>query len=252
MRTLETVREVLLPFADPVQLDGLVEVPTQCLYPSGKRVVVFVSGGGTGARVSDEAGALDELTTHNKIANDVQTRVIIPACQKWGVYHEKGKLYATSKGKSDLRAAIVRVANASSFAAQIGFERIKEHAGRSFKKELHFVLSDFFGEERVKAEVKIAGKSNRSYRFDRMIELSNVEKLLIDPVSPDANSVNSRAVAHLDVRELGNPNIYQRIVYDDNENWNASDLSLLQMASTTVPLSKMREDLRSYELHKVA
>ena len=39
----------------------------------------------------------------------------------------------------------------------------------------------------------------------------------------------------------------QRIVYDDEEDWRASDLNLLQMATTIVPFSKVNRALERIE-----
>ncbi len=65
---------------------------------------------------------------------------------------------------------------------------------------------------------------------------------MVDAVLPDANSINSHAIAHLDLNQLNDEKIVQRMVYDDDDNWDAADLNLLQMATTLVALS--RADMR--------
>jgi hypothetical protein len=71
--------------------------------------------------------------------------------------------------------------------------------------------------------------------------LDGERKLIIDPVSNDPSSINARVVANLDVKATGNPNIIQRIVYDDEDDWSAVDLNLLQVGATAVPFSRAGE-----------
>jgi len=46
-------------------------------------------------------------------------------------------------------------------------------------------------------------------------------------------------------RSIG-PKIMQRIVYDEQREWKAEDLALLQMSATLVPLSKFRAEVRNW------
>lgn len=66
-------------------------------------------------------------------------------------------------------------------------------------------------------------------------------KLIVDPVSNDASSINARVVANLDVKANEDPNIIQRIVYDDEDDWSPADLNLLQVGAIAVPFSRSGE-----------
>ena len=70
-----------------------------------------------------------------------------------------------------------------------------------------------------------------------MVDLGRDRKLIIDPVANEASSINARVVANLDIKAIGNPNIIQRIVYDDQEEWSPVDLNLLQVGAIVVPFS---------------
>lgn len=52
-------------------------------------------------------------------------------------------------------------------------------------------------------------------------------------------------LAHMDIKSSGSKTI-QRIVYDDQRDWKAEDLALLQMSATLVPLSQFRAEVRSW------
>lgn len=73
------------------------------------------------------------------------------------------------------------------------------------------------------------------------MNLTGERRLLIDTVIPDRKQLNAVAIANIDVSKADNPNIEQRIVYDDEDSWTAADLSLLQMAATTVPYSSFQK-----------
>ena len=82
----------------------------------------------------------------------------------------------------------------------------------------------------------------KEHKFANVITFRSGARLIVDPVWNDASSINSRVVANLDVKAAKDPKIQQRIVYDDEEAWQPSDLNLLGMGATVVPFS------RSYEV----
>lgn len=63
---------------------------------------------------------------------------------------------------------------------------------------------------------------------------AGASKLIVDRVMRDASSIAVRFAANWDIKALENPDIIQRIVYDDEERWAPSDLNLLRMAATIV------------------
>lgn len=236
MNGLEFVREALSPFPRLEQSAERIAVPTHCLYPSNAGVTVFVSGGPNGAIVSDDGGAIDELSTHNRMVPDPD-RFLRRFCRPAGLKSERGKIYSPAVVSDQLISAVILVANASAMAAHYGFENIKLRHRRDLRQELRNILERNFAKDRIETERELAGKSTRAYRFDRVVRINQNHLLVIDAVLPDPNSINSHAIAHIDLRQLEDENIVQRMVYDDQEEWRSADLNLLQMAAPLVPIS---------------
>lgn len=218
--------------------ENSVAVPTHCLYPSGSAVVVFVQGSANRALVSDEGGAVGELVSHNRII-DNPDRILRRFCKKPGLHAKDGVIVSPIVSQSMLASAVIQVANASASVAHWGAENLKAKRKKDIRRELHTLLTRVFDKDRISSEGKLLGKSNRSYKFDRIVELNNDKMLIVDSVLPDPNSINSRAIAHFDVKQAGDDRIIQRVVYDDEDDWSAADLNLLQMSATLVPFSRL-------------
>jgi len=62
-------------------------------------------------------------------------------------------------------------------------------------------------------------------------------------VVPDASSVNSAVVAHIDLKMKHLPDVEQRIIYDDSQPWRAEDIQLLKAGARPVPISSLRQSL---------
>ncbi|WP_235443794.1 hypothetical protein, partial [Xylella fastidiosa] len=68
------------------------------------------------------------------------------------------------------------------------------------------------------------------HQFDTII-ITNSKRIIIDPVTRDASSMNARVVANIDVKRAEIPGLDQRITYDDQEDWTGPELKLLQLAA---------------------
>ena len=143
-----------------------------------------------------------------------------------------------------LASAVSFVANASSAAVSRGLEMLKIRGPRDLRKDLESILGRTFPVQHVKRDVAIEGHTTRRYHFDAVVELAGARRLLIDPVTPEPNSINAHTIAHMDVSRLGDNGILQRMVYDDRDEWRAADLSLLQTAATIIPYSGSERVLR--------
>lgn len=242
MKQSSFVSEALAPFLQFKETDERVSIPTHCLYPSNTAVTVYVSGGPTGAQVSDEGRAVDELSTHNRFVQDPD-RFLRRFCRPAGLSSEKGKIYSPIVPQGQLAAAVLHVANASAAAVHWGFENIKLRQRRDLRKALQDILDRSFPKDRIQADWKMSGHSTRAYHFDHIIRMANDHILLIDAVLPDANSINSHAIAHLDIHRLEDEHIKQQMVFDDEEDWKSADLNLLQTTATLVPLSNIEDVL---------
>lgn len=211
-------------------------VDTQCLYPSNATVVLRIAGGKSTFHISDNAGAVHEayscgISVHK--AKEAIRRVV----RQQGLLFEQDEILSPPVEADDLGAAAVLVANASQEAAHWLLAHMKVRTIRNFRMELADLLARDFHNE-LAHNLPIVGASNKSHKFEHVISLSGGAKILIDPVVNEASSINARAVANLDVRQAKVPNLEQRIVYDDHDDWKAADLSLLQMGASIVPFSQ--------------
>jgi hypothetical protein len=85
---------------------------------------------------------------------------------------------------------------------------------------------------------RIIGGSNKEHAFDSIIFMPNGKRIVVDPVVHDMKSINARVVANMDVQRAGYDDLEQRIVYDDSDEWKASEINILQFGATVIPFSK--------------
>lgn len=247
----EVVRGALEPFGACIERDGVIAVRTQCLYPSNAPVVVYVRGSSESAMVSDDGGAIDELTSYNRIITNPDA-FLRRFCRRSGLKSEMGKIHTSLVGVDQLAASILFVANASAEAVTWGLNGLKTSTRRNLKADLEGLLRVSFPADHVEHGRRFAGKSTRSYKFDNVVRMDDRRLLIVDPVVRDPNAINSHAIKHLDIGQLGDQNFIQLIVYDDDDRWAASDLNLLQMAATLTPFSHARDALRQFEIPMTA
>jgi len=218
--------------------DGIVAT-THCMYPSNSLVRVTVRGSGATIVASDEGGALGEaLAGGIEVRN--YDRALAHLVREQGLLIRESVIYTPQMSMEATPLAILLVANASQEVARWMFDHGKVKRARDFKQLLADFLSKRF-DARVAHGGFFVGHSNKQHRFANIVSLDGERKLIIDPVSNDPSSINARVVANLDVKATGNPNIIQRIVYDDEDDWSAVDLNLLQVGATAVPFSRAGE-----------
>jgi hypothetical protein len=233
---MSTLRESIARGLEQVRgcfdFENGVLVNTDCLYPGNGTVQVAVMGSGSTFFATDRGGAVRvaELAGANLPRPD---RMHSKLLKGQGLTIENGAIRTPQVGIEALPAAILLVANASKEFAEVLFETYRFVRERNFKDQVKQLLADQFAGEEVK-ESKIVGTSNKPHSFDYTVSFLNGTKLIVDPVMKDANSINSRVVANLDVFAAHHPMVIQRIVYDDAEDWQSSDLSLLGVSGVPV------------------
>ena len=238
MTLLATIEAALRTWPKPSEADGAVAVSTDCLYPSNGIIKVFVTGRANEFRVHDNAGALDEFDSSSGFASDAIGTLRIKAREQGLQITNSGCIYTPqSVTFEQLAGAICLVANASKEAAHSLVEKYRPPPKRNFRDELAKILERQFG--RLPAKGAIVGSSNKVHKFDYDIELSGRRHLLLDAVVPEPTSINAVLAANIDVRQTGQGHIIQRIVYDDADEWKASDLSLLSIGATVIPFTRV-------------
>ena len=219
--------------------DGDVAINTQCLYPSNAVVQVIVRRVASGFLVSDDGGAVREAVTAGVQLSKAAQAKYVGVTSKQGLHFHNGVVSAPSVPIEALPVAVVLVANAAKEIADQIFLHYRIKRVRDFRA----LVSGLLRNELMQSphEELIAGQSTRTYRFENVIVLPSGKRAIVDPVLRDSNSINARVIANLDVHGAANDSITQRIVYDDEENWESDELNVLHMTSVpVVPFSKAK------------
>jgi hypothetical protein len=218
--------------------DGIVAT-THCMYPSNGLVQVTVRGGEETIVASDEGRAFGEALSAGIEVRDYD-RSLSHLVKDHGLILKGSVIYTPRMPIVATPLAILLVANASQEVARWMYDHVKIKRTRDFRAMLSDFLEKRF-DNRVSHNTPVVGHSNKRHRFANVIDLGHERKLIIDPVSNEPSSVNARVVANLDVKAVGNPNIIQRIIYDDEDDWSPADLNLLQVGAVVVPFSRASE-----------
>lgn len=245
---IETIRIGLSQVRRCFDVDNGVLVNTDCMYPGNGIVQVSVMGAGSSFFVTDRGGAIRvaemagaEITHHG--------RAYVKHVKMQGLEIAHGTIRSPNIGIDEVPAAILLVANASKEFADALFDGYRLAKSRSFKELVRAMLKAEFADRDVKEDIVI-GSSQKAHTFENVVTFLNGSKLIVDPVLNDANSINSRLVANLDIKHTNNPHLIQRIVYDDDRAWQASDLNLLGVSGVPiVPFSKSEKALKAAALH---
>ena len=223
--------------------DGnLWAVATHCLYPSNSAVTAFITGGPVnGFVVSDNGGAINVLTDRGITVSDPDA-LLKRFCRHRGLHASQGAIVTRQVPVAALVPAIIFVANAASEAAHWGVAELKPRHHRDVKKALRDLLSARYSNEHIRSQVPLTGESTRQYTFDHIVSVDGHE-LVVDAVTPDGNAVNAKTIAHLDLARKNDPKLIQRIVYDEQDEWRAADLHLMQSAAPLIQLGSLGQTL---------
>jgi hypothetical protein len=233
------IENELRHLASVTRIAGGVRVMTHCLYPSNSLVQVVVRGGPNTIIVSDDGGASGDALSAGIPVKDY-ARTLSHLVTEQGLFIKGGVVFSPQLPTAAAPAAILHVANASQEVARWLYDHLKIPRTRDFRVALAEFLRTKFVDRLIQNET-IVGHSQKPHRFANIIELLLGRRLIVDPVSHDASSINSRVIANLDVKANNNPLIEQRIVYDDDEAWTAADLNLLQVGAYAIPFSRSTE-----------
>jgi hypothetical protein len=219
--------------------DGVISVTTHCMYPSNGLVRVTVRTGFKTVMVYDDGGAVGEALSAG-IPFKESDRLLTHLVDDQGLFIDNGIIRTPQMPLEAAPLGVLLVANASKEVAHWLYDHAKIKRSRDFRVMLAEFLAKTF-DDRVAHNAVIVGHSNKAHKFANVISFGDDQKLIIDPVANDASSINARVVANLDVKASGNPKIAQRIVFDDEEGWKASDLNLLGVGAIAIPFSKSRD-----------
>lgn len=245
MDLLENITALLQRASQPYQAGRYVVVPTLLSYPNGKAVQAYVEGGSESFVVSDGGAAAMNFVAlgGNGIAAH---RILKSSATAFGLrVGAEGWLHSGQVSADHLPSFIAMVAEGSLHAD----EAMRKLARR--QNESHDFKEEVNGELRrdqprpVVRRKHLLGASNKQHVFDFSVDFGE-RTLVVDAVVPDANSINSAVVSHLDLRHAQNPNVLQLIVYNDRADWRKADLALLGVGAPAVPFSGLRRQIERF------
>lgn len=232
MKLLDVIAEGLAPFQGAQAMDNGVSLSTHCLYPNHSSVQVFVRGSGERYYVSDDGGAMREAEAAGAVLGKSDTK-FLRLIEKQGLIMARGVISTPAIQIDMVPAAVLLVANASKEVADFIYSSWRVAKARDFKELVRELLNREFPAVTIKEE-KLFGESHKTHSFDNVVYLPNGRRLVVDPVLRDSNSINARVVANLDVHLAKHEGMVQRLVYDDDADWPANDLSVLQFSRVPV------------------
>ena len=252
MNRVSLIKEALSEFSAAHDTSDGVAVETQCLYPSGGGVVVYVLVGTESCFVTERGDAVGQLYSHGvNVSNEDKA-----LGSYWrsrgsvhGLQHKAGAIVAEKVPFDALSAAIILVANTASMFAHWALEKFSREPRVRLVDRVKPIVLGNFSKNRVSEEAHLIGASHRRYTFDYLVNLDGNNTLLVDAVLPHASSINSKVVAHMDVGRMANDTIIQRLVYDESDVWKSADLSLLGDAAQLVPITRLHKNLSFDRLH---
>jgi hypothetical protein len=225
-----------------------VLVSTDCLYYDRSNVAVTVVGlkNGESVVVHDGRGAEDRLAASGRHVASVD-RILSRVARRYGLVAQNCKISSLPAPASDIGMLVPLVANAS----QEGALALLKESTRGFKRDLPSevikLLERRYPDASIVSDDHIEGASRRSYRFDVSLTDLAERQLLVDVVSPDANSINAAVVANIDVARRTDRRFVQAIVYDPAraEMFGASNLSLLASVALTLSLDRFTDQVET-------
>lgn len=237
MTSLDVITQELTKWPRTYVRDEHVVVPTFALYPSGSIICAYVHGGPKVVQVSDGGGALEELGRFGDAP-----RQALDALVRFGRRHGfavDGRGWITAKPcDAEMTASkVALVAEVSREAASFLVGRFRAQPRYDYRDAVDVELRNKFNDGLTRG-ARVMG-AEKMHKFDYKIELSKGRQLYLDLVVPDSNSINAAVVSHLDLKHRGDERILQSIVYNPDDGWPSSDISLLSMAVAPIRASAL-------------
>jgi hypothetical protein len=234
-----TIEESLTGITRTDLLEDSLRITTQCLYPSNGFIRVSVKLSGTMIIVSDDRAGLNEAQGAGLDA-EVPDRSLRHLVSPYGAEIRDGNVFSVVPIES-AATTVILVANASRTVADWMYAHSRIKPTRNFRALLTDLLRQKF-ETILHHDVEIDGRFKK-HKFAHLISLPHGPRIIMDPVIPEPGSFNSRIVAHLDVKALGDKSLEQRMIYDDADRWDPATLNLLSVGAVAIPFSRSGEAL---------
>ena len=245
MSALEEIRDQILSSLAPSAWENGVLVPTPVLYPSNSNVVVYVTGGAKSCVVSDRGDALRVARAHGAEISDAD-QWLRNVLRGSFLHSSSGDITSGEMEVKNVLAGIALVARAAATAVSYAIEHYVPRKEITIQQRALTELKRRFGPSQISRSVSARGASDRHYSFDFSIVSIGPKPLLLDTVSPNPNSINAKAVAHIDLENLQEKAPMHAIIYDQSADWDAAEINLLQSAAQLLPVSRLSQELNRY------
>ena len=221
-----------------------IEVTMPVVYPDGKAVTVLVNVEG-GDHVVHDAGFGAMYLTAAGVRLTTQLRQKLAGlATHYGCEFIQGRM--TRRASVDqISLAIAMVANASRTVGDQTLE-IRHRAARDFKEVVSERLRETIG-SRVRRHQEIKGQSGTKYHVGNVVLDSN-ERLPVAFVESFANrtTISNHFMEFYDLAPA-HPHVQRLSVYDQNEPFRDTDLSLLRDVSDVLNYNQSRRRFRQLQ-----
>lgn len=212
-------------------------LPTDCVYPSFDQVWVNVVKTAFGYRVTDMGGAVSSALVHGRDDAVIQAALKSSAI-RFGIECTGGVLGATAPSSEWLRAAVMGVANASSYAAQSAVDHINKAKEEALHTKLYAALTKAVRPEQIKREFSYSGVSGRLWRAEYAV-VRHAAPILIRGVVPHHASIVTTYAGFGDLPK--NEGALALSVYD--QPLPLDDAALLRQVSDVVRLGSLPQQM---------
>jgi hypothetical protein len=231
----EDVRSALASFATCEETSDGARIATHCLYPSFETAYVYVVRIGEQYRVHDGGEAFRTAWTHGRDENAIN-RAISAEAARFHLSVSNNQLVSQEVSAEWIAAAVLSVANASTFAANAAVARFIAAAEEALTERINRILVSTVPAERIAREFAVKGKSGGERRFDFAVRVGDEYGLLINGVSAHHSSIAAKFVAFSDVEA---PIEFKFAVYDGR--LETEDTALMQQVASIVPLARLND-----------
>lgn len=221
-------------------------IPTDVLLPDRSVLVVVVTGGAPGGRltISDAGAALAVL---GNVGLPGGRRVISAAtrtARSHGLNFEISEVRSPPLSSESLPSGLKWFADGVRRVSEAAISEARRRQRSLLRERIGAQLRTIFSEAVVREKAVIRGHSSESHKFDFLIAGTSGARMVVDAPVPDSSSVSSVLLRHLDVRAANQEGLIQVVAYDEADGWPAPALDQLRLTRARLVPSDILETLK--------
>ena len=215
-----------------------IRFTTMVQAPSGSLITLRVRPEASRWVVSDGGSAFSEALSAGLERPPINLNVR-RALRSAGLLFRDGLIESPPVELEMLHQACTAVANTSKDIAETLIMIGRDERELSLDNRTRRLLVSKFHTWVSAGSVIIRGESEKEHKFNMSLALPDGRKILVDTVRHHSNAINSVVVANLDIKNLHDDSIVQRIVFDPTEAWRPEELSLLKVGAPPIALPSL-------------